>query len=287
LEAIPAVHDDFNSGWFARLELEVRCREARVELARRVHEGPLRIQKPFYPEGSRLPHLYLLHPPGGMVGGDRLELTIEVGPSAAALITTPAAQKLYRSRGPQSAQNVRLSVGEGGALEWLPAETLVFDGANAKLSTRVDLDQEAAFVGWEIGCFGRPAPGLPFAHGQFVQSFEIYRGACPLLVERARVAGGSDLLLAPSGYGGATCYGTFYAVPRMSRDLGELVARLRCSALFSEPGRVSVTALDELLVVRALGASIEAVRLAFIEAWSSMRQDLLGRSACIPRIWAT
>jgi urease accessory protein len=222
-----------------------------------------------------------------MVGGDCLEIAVELGPRAAALVTTPSAQKLYRSKGPKSIQNVRLEIAGGATLEWLPGETLVFDGANAKLCTHVELAEGAAFIGWEIGCFGRPAGGLPFVRGTFLQSFQIARRERPLLLERLRVEGGSPVLTAPWGYAGATSYGTLYAVPRASGSLSELADRLRASAAFSSADWLSVTVLDELLVVRALGVSVEAVRNAFVEVWALIRQEVIGRPACAPRIWAT
>ena len=133
------------------------------------------VQRPFYPEGPEVPHVYVLHPPGGLVGGDRLRLDVTIDARAHALITTPAATKIYRSAGPLASQKQRFEVGEGGALEWLPQETILHDGANADLTTRVSLAAGARFVGIDTLCFGLPARGETFATGRCRQRFEIWR----------------------------------------------------------------------------------------------------------------
>src|SRR6188474_1479086 len=112
------------SGWLGRLELRLERHSGMTRITHRLHQGPLLVQRALYPEGDDMPHLYIVHPPGGVVGGDRLETLIELGPGAEALVTTPAAQKLYRSAGPESVIQNRLCVGERAALEWLPSETI-------------------------------------------------------------------------------------------------------------------------------------------------------------------
>lgn len=270
-------------GWSARLEIEVeRSAEASV-LGRRTHRGPLRIQRPFYPEGPACPHIYLLHPPGGLVGGDQLETRISVGALASALFTTPAAQKLYRSSGKVSRQRTQLQVGPGGALEWFPGETIAFDGARAKSVTRVVLDVGARFLGWEIVCFGRSASSLPFQTGELAFGFELYRQERPLEIDRSRIVGGSEALESAWGYQGLPVFGTFYAVSRESAELTELLSPLR-DGLAGE--RVGVTAFEELLVIRAGASSVERVRALFSTAWELLRPRLLERACVPPRIWA-
>src|SRR5262249_43518141 len=133
--------------------------------ARFEHEGPLRVQRAFYPEGPDLPHVYLLHPPGGLAPGDRLSIEIGVARWARALVTTPAAGKCYRSDGRVSEQKQTLRVAAGSSLEWLPQENIVFDGSCVRLSTRVELEEGASFVGWDVLCLGRPASGERFTRG--------------------------------------------------------------------------------------------------------------------------
>lgn len=274
-------------GWAARLELEVVRDGKRARLAHRSHVGPLRIQRPFYPEGDAPVHVYLLHPPGGMVGGDRLETVVDVRPQASLLVTTPAAQKLYRSAGPTSIQTQLLRVEASAELEWFPSETIVFDGARARVNTRVELATGATFIGWDLGCFGRPASQLGFSSGELRQGFEIWRDGAPVVVDRSNVLGGTATLEAAWGYAGEPVYGTLYCAPgSAAAELDALAGEVR-AALASEGARASVTVFDRVLVVRALGAQVERVRGALIAAWRVVRPCLLGRSAAPPRIWAT
>ena len=115
------------------------------------------MQRPFFPEGREVCHVYLLHPPGGIVGGDRLQVEARVGAGAHALLTTPAATKVYRSAGPAAAQEAELVVARDGVLEWLPQETIVYDGADVALATRARLERGARFLGLDLLCFGLPA----------------------------------------------------------------------------------------------------------------------------------
>jgi urease accessory protein len=273
------------SGWQARLELEVVRDGPRSRLAHRLHSGPLRVQRPFYPEGDTPVHVYLLHPPGGMVGGDRLETVIDVRMGASLLATTPAAQKLYRSLGVASVQSQLLRVEQGGALEWFPSETIVFDGARARLSTRVDLAPEATFIGWDIGCFGRPASRSGFARGELWQAFEIWREGRPLVVDRSRVAGSAAALHAAWGYAGEPVYGTLYCVPGANVELDALASALR--AELPAEARSAITTFEGVVVLRALGGQVEKVRSTLVHAWQKLRPALLGREASPPRIWAT
>jgi urease accessory protein len=120
-----------------------------TRLTSRAHRGPLVVQRPFYPEGPGVPHVYVLHPPGGVVGGDSLRVEVSVGPRAHALVTTPAATKVYRTRGPRATQVQRLTVAAHAALEWLPQETILHDGAAIDLDTTVVLADGARFIGLE------------------------------------------------------------------------------------------------------------------------------------------
>jgi len=274
------------AGWLGRLELGFEAIAGETRLVRRTHEGPLRVQKAFFPEGRAVPHVVLLHPPGGVVGGDRLEIDVEVGAQASALITTPAAQKLYRSSGPEALQRNRLRVGRGGALEWLPGETIAFDGACVATTTRVELEEESAFIGWDLTCYGRPSSGSAFETGRLRQRFEIHRGKLPLLIERAEVGGGSAALGAPWGLRGPVM-ATLYAVPRVATELAGLVDRLRERLRASAREASAVSALGDLLVVRASGTRLEHARAALIECWQALRPAILARDATLPRIWAT
>lgn len=275
------------AGWLGRLELHFESVPRGTQLSRTEHEGPLRIQRVLEPEGPECPHVYLLHPPGGVVGGDRLETRVSVGPGARVLLTTPAAQKLYRSAGQSAEISNVLKLGEGASLDFLPSETLAFPAAQASSTTRVELAPDAAFIGWDIACYGMPARGEVFDRGQVLSRFELYRGSVPLAIEALELGGASDVREGAFGLRGRPVVANLYAVPRGRAIESSLVDRLR-EALGVQPAELcSVSSLGELLVVRALGESVQSVRTRLIDAWQILRPALLSRPAVLPRVWAT
>lgn len=272
-------------GWRARLELDIESRRDKSVISRREHFGPLVVQRAFHPEPSGCCHVYLIHPPGGIVGGDQIDLTVQVGQGARALLTTPAATKLYRSAGPESRIRQIFRVHSGAALEWMPQETIAFTGCSAQLTTVVELENEAAFVGWEIVCLGRPAAGEGFDRGHFRQRFILERDGKPLLTERLSLRGSGAELRAPWGMGGHVCQGTFVAVGPRAPD-ADLVERVR-ARVSGAPGLCAVTTLGDVLLCRVLGAQgLEARQLLF-RAWEAVRPELMGWPLVVPRIWAT
>jgi urease accessory protein len=275
------------AGWLGRLALELDKTPHGTQLARSSHEGPLRIQRVLTPEGQDCPHLYLLHPPGGVVGGDRLETRVTLGAGAHALCTTPAAQKLYRSQGARAEIVNQLELAEGAALEWLPSETLAFPAAQALLSTRVTLARGAAFLGWDIACYGMPARGEAFTAGRVQSRFELYREQTPLAVESLDLGEAPQLLGDAYALRGQPVVANLYAVPANGSIDETLVAELRDALGEPQRGLVSVSSLGELLVVRGLGPQVEAVRAQLIKAWQLLRPALLARPPVTPRIWAT
>lgn len=275
------------AGWLGRLSLELDKTAHGTQLTRSEHEGPLRIQRVLTPEGHDCPHLYLLHPPGGVVGGDRLETRVKLGEGATALCTTPAAQKLYRSPGARAEIENHLQLGRGASLEWLPSETLAFSSAHAGITTRVTLAAGAAFLGWDIACYGMPARGETFDHGRVQTRFELYRDATPLIIEAFDLSGQSELLNDAYALRGEPVVANLYAVPPSGRIDETLVAQLREAIGEPSRGLVSVTSLGELVVVRALGPQVETVRASLIETWKLLRPALLSRPPVLPRIWAT
>ena len=167
------IKEKLNAGWRAQLNLGFSNSNNKTILSHRKHNGPLQVQKPFYPEFNGTCHLYILHPPGGVVGGDRLYIYVDVNPNAHALITTPAAGKFYRSAGPVARQEQVIKVAPKGTLEWFPSENIIFAGAKAQIKTRIELSRDSNFMGWEISCLGRPASNENFSQGELDQRFEI------------------------------------------------------------------------------------------------------------------
>ena len=275
------------AGWLGRLSLELCRTEHGTQLSRSSHEGPLRIQRVLKPEGNECPHIYLLHPPGGVVGGDRLQTSVELGADAQVLLTTPAAQKLYRSQGARAEVANRLQLGAGARLEWLPSETLAFSAAQAQLTTHVALAADAAFIGWDIACYGMPARNEAFDAGRVVSRFELFRGEVPLAIESFDLGQGSDLLGGAFALRGQPVVANLYAVPARGPVEASLVEQVREAIGEPSQGWCSVSSLQDLLVVRALGANVEGVRASLIRAWRVLRPVIVGREPVAPRIWAT
>ncbi len=268
-------------GWRARLELAFEQRGGRTVLARRRHEGPLVVQRPFYPDGDDACHVYLVHPPGGIVGSDELTLDIDVGGTASALLTTPAATKLYRAARTTAIIDQRIRVGGGAHLAWLPQETIAFRGARAAVSTRVDLAGDATCFAWEIVCLGRTASGEIFDRGQLRQRFEVWRDGAPVTVERARYT--PALAAAGHGLAGAPVTATaVFAHPQAPA----LVAHAREALTPAVGDLASTTTVRGAAIGRYLGARVEDAH-RWVRALWALAGDVAGRPCIPPRIWAT
>lgn len=276
----PAEARDVEPGWQARLRLGFRCRDGRTLLAERRRSGPLAVQRPFYPEGGAC-HVYVLHPPGGVVGGDDLGIDVALERGAQALLTTPGAGKFYRSAGTTARLVQAFTVDDGAQLEWLPQENILFPGAAVRMQTRFDLRGDARALLWEVHCLGRPAIGEVFGTGRLDSGLSVSRDGIPLLDERLRVDGETRLhraLLA--GHPVSAMLVATSATPAMLEACRALLTRVA-------PDHAAVTLLDELLVLRYLGSSTERARKLFTAAWQRLRPALLGRASSMPRIWST
>jgi urease accessory protein len=270
------------TGWSARLALAFRRREERTLLVRRRHDGPLVVQKALHPEGDAVCQAIVVHPPGGVAGGDRLELDVDVGERAHAQVTTPGAAKWYRSSGRDAAQTLHARVAGGGLLEWLPQEAIVFDGARAKLETAIALAADALFIGWDVICLGRTHSGERFAAGRLVQSVEIVRDGALLWADRLVLDGGSRALHSSALMGGAPVFGTLIATADAGDDL-----LASCREVVCGEGEGAVTRLPGVLVARYRGHAAAAARTYFANLWRLLRPALVGREAVPPRIWNT
>jgi len=268
-----------DAGWEAKLQLGFRHSGARTVLAHRSHRGPLTVQRPFYPEGE-VCHVYLLHPPGGVVAGDRLAIAVSAATSSHALLTTPAASKFYRSdTGQQALQTVALTLAADAALEWLPQETIVYEGARMRSSMHISMASGARLLAWEILVLGRPAADEGFARGEAQLDWRIRLDGVPIFLETLRLDAAA--FAARWGLGGQSSCGTLFAYPASETALQKVQALIG-----AQPGR-GVTRMGQLLVCRAIDARADRLREFFGEVWALIRGDLLGREASSPRIWAT
>ena len=270
-------------GWRGELALEFAKRGGRTTLAQRRHDGPLVVQKPLYPEGDGVCHAILVHPPGGIAGGDQLFFDARAGADTHVLLTTPAAGKWYRSIGPWAQQSTKIEAAAGACVEWLPQETIIFDRARANISLEVELDANSVFIGWEILCLGRTGAGERYTEGECRFHSRISREDKVIWFERGLMPAGGLFCTSAAGLGGATVCGTMIAAAEgVSRDL--LTA---CRTEAPIQGRAAVTQMPDVLVARYVGDSSESARNYFQRVWAHVRPALTGRAAVTPRIWST
>lgn len=270
-------------GWQAKLDLGFARRGDGTVLVRNRHLGPLRVQKPLHPEGKQICHAIMLHPPAGLVGGDALSIDVMVESGAHALLTTPGAGKWYRSDGRVASLGQRIEVAEGGVCEWLPQESIVFEGARGRLCTEVVLWRGARFIGTEMLCLGRTGSGERFRHGALAMSTRVTCAGAPMWLERARIEGGGALLDSPAGLAGQPVVGSLLAV---GAGVDE-VLRDACREIPLPVGDGAVTLLTGVLVARWVGPAVEPGRAWFEQLWAVIRPALIGEPMRVPRIWRT
>jgi urease accessory protein len=274
--------------WHASLSLDYTL-EAQRSVLRFAHTGPLRVLKSLYPEGDATCHNVLVHPPGGLVGGDTLEIDVSVGPGAHGLITTPGATRFYRSTGALAAQRTRLTVAAGGRLEWLPLEAILYSGCLAENHLSFELEPGAELMGWDVTALGLPHAGQPFAQGRFCQHIELPG----VWLERGVLAADDTrLLTSPLGLAGQHCLASLFfaagsALGRERRELALDSARelLHGHALNPTAGVTSPN--PQVLVLRVLAPQVEPALALLQQVWACWRQRLWTQPAVLPRIWAT
>jgi urease accessory protein len=304
----------------ARLELGFGVSFDATRLHTRRHSGPLRVQKPLYPEGPDCCHAIIVHPPGGIVGGDQLTLTARLDAHSQVLLTTPGAAKWYKAN-PQSGfasaqQTVNLHLAAGARLEWWPQETIFFDAARVSMLHTVDLAPDAAYIGCEILCFGRTASGERFASGQVAQQSRIRRGGRWLWYEQGVLQAGTAGQHSRFGLAGHSVCATLLAVapeagvapatgaaqhPAPNKAMStapvlypaELIEQIRqlggqmSGQGQGRAGQFGVSQIKSLLVVRLLCDSSELARSVMTAVWALLRPHLMQRALVLPRIWQT
>ncbi|MBX2859253.1 MAG: urease accessory protein UreD [Cellvibrionaceae bacterium] len=275
--------------WLAELELTFERRAPRTVMAHMRHHGPLRVQRPFYPESDGSCHLYILHPPGGLVMGDVLSLKASLGERANVLLTTPSAGKIYNTAEKHllQRQHTEFFLQDHSCLEWLPQETIVFNGANCELSTRIHLQGEGQFLSWDMLRLGRAAGDLPFVAGYCQQKIEVFKEGRPLFVEKLQLHAGSDFMSAPYGMRDADTFATMLGTIELSKPLLlQLIAELeQLDTDFKN--HWAVTQKQQLLIIRYLGPCSLSCRKGLELAWGFLRPHFSGKRALRPRIWNT
>lgn len=265
-------------GWEAELYLRFTKKGTKTLLSHRSHRGPLTVQRPFYPEGG-ICHVYLLHPPGGIVAGDRLLIDIHATDKTEALITSPAAGKFYRSAGDEANQTVNLQVDEGAALEWVPQETIIYQGARLTSKITIHLKQNARFIGWEILALGRPASNETFNAGEVNLNWQIFHNNQLMYLEKMHID--VKAFMANWGLNKLSTCATLFAFPATSIQLDKV------RKLIGDAPNQGVTLIDELLICRTNNNKTEPVRTFFESVRAEIRADIVQRKTYTPRIWAT
>lgn len=280
----PTQYDAQPAGWLARLKLGFTRRNERTVLATRAHSGPLVVQKPLYPEGDAVCHTVILHPPGGIAGGDDLAITVDVGPQAHALATTPGAGKWYKANGAVARQQLAFGVGEQAVFEWLPQETILFGAAYAEMATHIKLVGTAAYAGWEIVCLGRRASGEFFESGLLRQRTEIRRDGKLIWLEAGEVKGGDAFMHSPVGLRGCPVFGSMLvAAGQMPAELLDTCREIAPPA----HAHVGMTQVPGVFSARYLGHSAQDARHYFERLWAVLRPWYATRPAQRLRLWNT
>jgi urease accessory protein len=276
-------------GWHASLQLDYR-RDGERTVALDRHEGPLRVLRRLYPEGPRICHHVLVHPPGGIVGGDVLNVRATLQAGSHALITTPGATRFYRSAGASAEQHVSARLEDGARLEWLPLETIAHSGCHASNRLRFELAPGAEMIGWEVLALGLPAAGQHFDHGRFVQQLEL--GG--VWLERGCIdAADVRLLNSPLGWAGRRVLATLWfgsgAIIEQARHealIDAARAAIADDAVLGAHAGVTLL-LQRVIVLRALAERVEPAMQLLGRCWSAWRGLAWGADAAAPRLWRT
>ena len=274
--------------WRGSLELDYSRRDERTRVRDR-HDGPLRVLRPLYPEGGAVCHSVLVHPPGGIVGGDALHIELKMAEGAHALVTTPGATRFYRSAGAPAVQSVRVRAEASSRLEWLPLETIAYSGCEANNEIRVDLAAGAEMIGWDVTALGLPDSDRPFEAGRFTQTIELPGR----WLERGIVAAADARLLdSPLGWAGRRVLATMWFATGEARPDGRAEALLEAAretarehALADATGATSPQ--DGVVVVRVLAVRVEPAMELLQRVWRAWRPLAWNLAATAPRVWST
>lgn len=278
--------------WNASLSLNYSLRESSggcKTVAHYSHTGPLRILQSLYPEGDAICHNVLVHPPGGLVGGDVLDLTIDLAPGAHGLLTTPGATRFYRSEGAPALQRTTISVATDARMEWLPLEAIAYNGCLAENRLTLNLKPGAEMLGWDVTALGLPLAAKPFESGHFCQHLEMPG----VWLERANIKALDDLLLnSPLGLAGHRCFATlfFMSGSKLKRQRRQDALDAARQVIQAHPLCVTAGATSpdgQVVLVRVLAPVVEPAMALLRSVWLAWRRQLWQLNATSPRIWST
>lgn len=273
--------------WNAELQLDYALEAGRT-VARHTHSGPLRILQSLYPEGDRICHNVLLHPPGGLVGGDTLDIQVHARCGSHALITTPGASRFYRSDGPTARQTTRLRVEADARLEWLPLEAICYSACRAENHLCMEPEPGAELMGWDVTALGLPHADLPFVLGHLRQHIEVPG----VWLERGTMdASDTRLLDSPAGLAGQRCVASMFFVTGTALTRARRQQALDCARAVLSAHSLAQTAgatspHPQVVVVRILAPVVEPAMDLLRALRTAWRQHLWNTSPSTPRIWS-
>lgn len=276
--------------WFARLELDFVAAKKCTILKHRKHAGPVRVQKMLWPEKTGVCHAITVHPPAGIAGGDHLSFNMQASQAAHALVTTPGAGKWYKTNQKQAFQHIEITVKDSAIFEWLPQETMLFNGACANSSTKIMLDQSASFIGWDMLVLGRQACAEQFTQGSYQSSLQLYRDDKLLVTDRLNFSGNDRFLSSCLGMHGQAVMGSLWAVAppaqRNNMTLEAQIDQIR-ELMMRMQVNVRLTLLDDVMTARYLGNDVRHCHDAFAAIRAKLRRYWFDLDEEFPRIWRT
>lgn len=286
------------SAWQGVLKLDYRQTDRGTQLDRSFATAPLKIQRPFFPEGPHVCHSVLLHTAGGIVSGDRLQYDITLHPNAQAVITTAAASKIYKAKAKaqdsdpaaflQAQQHITIRIEPGACLEWLPQETIVFESAHFQQSLHIDLAPGAHWFGWDITRFGRSARGERFLAGDWRSLTEVWQNGQPLWLDRQWLPGSETTWNSPHGLACQPVVASFAYLGTLPDPALIETIRQRWHEMEPVPTskhEIGVTRLQKGLLCRYRGPSTIEARQRFLVVWDLVRREYCQRPLCLPRVW--
>jgi urease accessory protein len=300
-DAKPKSDNCVEQGWLASLELEFALRGNKTVLIGSKRQGPLAIQRAFYPDFSGCPHVYLLHPPAGIVSGDALNIATHLHPNSHALMTTPGAARFYRARAGTllQTQTVTFNIGDNASLEYLPMETLIYNKANAVNCLEVHIEGTGQYIGWEIACLGLPNIDQNFVSGNFNQLITLYHNKKCIFYDRMSIKAGGAMMEQKAALGCNHVVGNMVLfdgsanakqsqlglktsfVAHIIAQCREVIVAMEIHAL------AAVSELQNVIIVRYLGNCSEQCRQVFSAIWQKVRPAILNIQGIAPRIWFT
>ncbi len=283
--------------WLAELQLDFSYTAHGTQLSRTSRKGPLSVQKAFYPEGRDCAHVYLLHPPAGIVSGDELRVLIALQSQAHLLLTTPGANRFYRAREDLSigdskqTQITTVTLASQAKCENLPQETIVYEGADGFNTVDINICSDSVYLGWDITCLGLPHSDQPFSNGRYSQLNRLFCDEKLIYHDRITISPENNLLKHPTGLAANSVFATFlaYAPQKLQeQQQKEVLNDLRQIIIQAQAEQqISITSINELLIIRYLGAHAQQCKNLFIELWQYLRPLYLDKVSLQPRIWHT